>query len=214
MQWLHSLANVKIYKDSLFLTCLIHECCSPPSLAVRLKRCSTLDRQNAEVRSHHRVSLRRGTLATSPVEACQQDMPSRLQVVAWNCPIVPRRAMHTSGGRPCSEPLRSASNRDLMYPRTTLYATVSAVWALSVKELATSFCRTLQTRRWALLTFVEDLNLRYLTERIMRHNAHSWRTWRIRVGVISAQTYLLTYLLSACSYRLIDISILSFYLQK
>ena len=81
----------------------------------------------------------------------------------------------------------------------TWYAAVSVVSASSIQELGTSFHQTLETRRWALITFVEDLKLRYLTERIMRLSAHSWWTWLIRVGVISVQTYLLTNLLNAAS---------------
>ena len=69
-----------------------------------LKRCSTLDRQVTEVRLHQRLSSRRSTLATRPIQAYLQDMHYRLQMFAWNCLIVPHRLMYTGCGQPCSEP--------------------------------------------------------------------------------------------------------------
>ena len=32
-----------------------------------------------------------------------KNMPSRVQVFSWNCPLVPHQAMHTGCGQPCSE---------------------------------------------------------------------------------------------------------------
>ena len=153
-----------------------------------------LDRQETEVRSHHRLSSRRATIATCPVQAY---IPTRYAFSSTSvCMELPHRTSSSNVHR-----LRSTllgADYGLLLTMTlyirgqTWYAMVSVVSASSVQKLETNFHHSLETRRWALLTFVEDLKLCCLTERVMRLSAHSWWTWLIRVGVISIQTYLLT----------------------
>ena len=79
-----------------------HKCCSPSSFTINHKRCSTLDRQETEVRSHHRQFLQWATLATSPV----QGIPTRYAFLSTSVCMVHHRSMLTGRNKPCSQQSR------------------------------------------------------------------------------------------------------------